>query len=138
MNWKKLLIAFIIIYVVGGLFSFIIHGVLLSETYMSMADVWRPDMERLMWIQWITALFFCFFFVFVFVKGYEGKGIMEGVRYGLVIWAFFTIPSVYGQYMVYPLTYGLILQWLIYDLIGLVIYGAIAAAVYKPLEAEKK
>ena len=63
---------------------------------------------------------------------------MEGLRYGVVIWAFFTIPSVYGQYMVYPLTYGLIMKWLIFELISLVIYGAIVAVIYKPLKAEKK
>ena len=138
MNWKKLLTAFIVIYIVGGIVSFIIHGVILSETYGAMANVWRPDMERLMWIQWVTALFFCFFFVYVFAKGYEGKGIMEGLRYGLVIWAFIAIPSIYNQYMVYPLTYGLILKWLFFELIGLLIYGALAAVLYKPLEAGKK
>jgi hypothetical protein len=39
--------------------------------------------------------------------------------------------------MVYPLTYGLILKWLVSDLVSLVIYGAIVAAIYKPLAAEK-
>ena len=138
MNWKKLVISFIVIYVVGGILSFLIHGVLLMETYQSLAHIWRPDMERLMWVQWITGAFFCFFFVFVFAKGYEGKGIMEGLRYGVIIWAFLTIPSVYGQYMVYPITYGLVLKWLVAELISLLIYGAIVAMIYKPLEVEKK
>ena len=137
MNWKKLLIAAVVVYIVGAVLGILIHGVLLSETYMSMADVWRPDMERLMWIQWVTGAFFCFFFVFVFAKGYENKGIMEGLRYGVVIWAFFAIPSIYGQYMVYPLTYGLVLIWLVSELISLLIYGAIVAAIYKPLEEKK-
>ena len=138
MNWKKLLTAFIVIYVVGGIVSFIIHGVILDETYKALADIWRPDMDRLMWIQIITSLFFCFFFVYVFAKGYEGKGVVEGLRYGIVIWAFFAIPSIYGQYMLYPLPYSLILKWLFSELIGLLIYGALASVIYKPLEAGKK
>jgi hypothetical protein len=136
MNWKKLLIAFGVIYVVAAVLGFLIHGVLLMETYESLASIWRPDMESLMWIQWVTGLFFCFFFVFVFAKGYEGKGIIEGVRYGLIIWAFFAIPNIYGQYMVYPLPYSLVLKWLFSELISLVIYGVLAAVIYKPLEAK--
>jgi len=136
MNWKKLLIAFIVIYVVGGIISFIIHGIILMETYESLANIWRPDMERVMWVQWVTSLFFCFFFVYVFAKGYEGKGIMEGIRYGLIIWAFFAIPSIYGQYMVYPIPYSLVLKWLFSELISLLIYGVLAAVIYKPLEVK--
>ena len=133
MNWKKLLLAFIAVYVVGSVYGYVVHGVILDETYQALSEIWRPDMDSLMWVQMVTALFFCFFFVYVFAKGYEGKGIMEGVRFGLVIWAFFAIPSIYGQYMIYPLPYSLVLKWLFSELIALVLYGIITALIYKPL-----
>jgi hypothetical protein len=136
MNWKKFFIAFVVIYVAGGILNFLVHMVILGTTYQELSSLWRPqaDMERLFWLQWVTPLFSTFFFIYIFAKGREGKGLFEGVRYGLIIWAFLSIPTIYGQYMVYPLPYSLILQWLFYDLILWVIYGILVSIIYKPLE----
>ena len=138
MNWKKFFITFIILYVAGGILGYLVHEVLLGATYESLSDIWRPDMERLWWIQMVTALFLTFFFIYVFAKGYEDKGIMEGVRYGLVIWGFFAIPSIYNQFMIYPIPYSLVWKWLAADLFMFVVLGAIMAAVYKPGEGTAK
>jgi hypothetical protein len=140
MNWKKLFIAFIVIFIVGQVLMLIIHGLILDPIYERLAELFRPeeDMMSKMWIGYVTSLIFSFFFVYIFARGYEGKGIMEGVRFGLIIGCFWTIPSVYGQYMVYELPYYLVLQWLLYDFATLVILGILAALIYKPLEAEAK
>jgi hypothetical protein len=132
MNWKKLLIAFVVVFVVMQILSFIIHELILGASYQELSDLWRPDMDSKMWIMWITGPVFAFFFVFIFVRGFENKGVLEGVRYGLIIACFCSIPQIYGQYMVYDLPYMLVLQWVIYDFITLVIMGIAAALVYKP------
>ncbi len=137
MNWNRFFIAFVVIYVVGGILNYLMHGIIMMGTYESITGVWRPDMERLWWIQWITPLFMIFFFLYIFVRGYEGKGLMEGVRYGLIIWAFVSIPMTYGQYMLYPLPYSLVWKWLATDLIAFLVYGIIAAAIYKPAETKE-
>jgi hypothetical protein len=138
MNWKNFFITFIVIYILGGILNFVIHGVLLAAAYESLIEVWRPDMDRLMWLQWVTPLFYTFFFIYIFAKGREGKGIVEGLRFGLIIWAFMSIPNIYGQYMVYPLPYSLVLQWLISDLVVLVILGIAVSLLYKPGEKKAK
>lgn len=140
MNWKKLLITFGVVFVVSQVIMFIVHGVILEPTYKSLAELFRPEaeMNNLWWVGMITALFFSFFFVYIFACGYEGKGAMEGVRFGLIIGGFWTIPSIYGQYMVYSLPYSLIIQWVLYDIVTLVIVGILAALIYKPAEAEVK
>lgn len=136
MNWKSFSICFIVIYILGGILNYIVHGVILMDTYESLSGLWRTDMDRLMWLQWVTPIFYTFFFIYIFVKGREGKGFLEGLRYGLIIWAFLSIPSIYGQYMVYPLPYSLILQWVLYDLIILVILGITVSLLYKPIEGK--
>jgi hypothetical protein len=140
MNWKKLLIAFGVVFVVGQVIMFIVHGMILDPTYKRLADIFRPraEMDSLMWVGIVTSLIYSFFFVYIFARGYEGKGIGEGVRFGLIIGCFWTIPSVYGQYMVYSLPYSLILQWVLYDFVTIVIMGILAALIYKPLEAQTK
>jgi hypothetical protein len=140
MNWKKILVAFIVVYVVGMIYNYLVHGVLLTGAYEAVKSVFRPeaDMNRLMWVQFITAFFISFFLVYIFAKGYQGRGIMEGVRYGLVMWAFVSVPMNFGQYMVYPLPYSLVWIWLISDLVIFVITGIIICLIYKPLEAVNK
>ena len=132
MNWKNFFITFIVLYILGFALNFVIHGVILAATYNSLNDVWRPDMDRLMWVQAVTALFLTFFFIYIFARGREGKGIMEGLRYGLIIWGFMSIPSIYGQYMAYPLPYSLVLKWLVADLVVMVILGITVSLLYKP------
>lgn len=133
MNWKKFFITFVVLYVVGSILNFLIHIVWLGSTYEQLAYVWRTDMDKYMWVQWVTALFYCFFFVFIFARGQQNKGVLEGVRYGLIIWGFYSIPSIYGQFMVYPLPYYLVIRWLFADLVVLIILGVLTTVLYKPL-----
>lgn len=139
MNTKKILTTFVGVYVVAMVLNFLIHGVLLEPYYMSpeMSGIMRPEaeMESNMWIHFVTTLFFSFFFVFIFSKGYESKGIMEGVRYGVYVGLMVGIPMAYDSYAVYPMPYGLVLQWFLYTLVGYIILGVVAAALYKPKAA---
>lgn len=139
MDKKKFIISVVSVYVVFEILNFIIHGVLLSATYMSdaLAGVFRPqaEMQSLMWVMWITDLVWAFFFVFFFTKGYENKGIMEGVRYGTYIGFFMNFVYAYQAYAVYPITYGLTIQWLIYGFIESIILGVFVSLIYKPSQA---
>jgi len=95
----------------------------------------RDEMMSMMWILWVTDLFWAFFFVLFFVKGYENKGIMEGVRFGFYIGLFVSLVFSYQMYALLPLPYSLPLQWFIYGMIQCIILGVTAAALYKPKEA---
>ncbi len=132
MNTKKFIIASILVFIVFEILDFIIHGLILKGAYESLASVWRPDMNSLMWIMYITAFIFSFLFVYIFTKGYEGKGIAEGIRYGLLIGLLMLIVGMFNQYAVYPLPFILVLEWFILGMIQFIIIGIVAAAIYKP------
>ena len=131
MNVKKYIIASIAVYIVLMILDFIIHGVILADTYMTMEGVWRTDMESFMWIMWVTSLVFSFGFVFIFTKGFEGKGMAEGIRYGLIMGIFVMFIGMFNQYATYPISLSLAIQWFIYGLIELMIAGAVTALIYK-------
>lgn len=140
MNTKKLLLTTIIVFVLLEVLNYIIHGVILASTY-KMEDVmtaFRPESEMMsnMWIVWITDLVWSFFFVFFFAKGYEGKGIMEGVRFGFYIGLFWGLVSAYQTYAYAPIPYSLAFQWFIYSMIISIILGIVSALVYKPAAAQ--
>lgn len=136
MNSKKFWIAFIVVFLVLEVTNYLIHGVILHSTYMSdeYKMLFRPEdaMMGNMWIMWLMDLVWTYFFIFFFVKGYESKGVMEGIRYGFYIGIFFYMVTSIQTYVVYPVGFGLTFAWFICGLIQTLILGAIAAAIYKP------
>ena len=116
--------------------DWLVHGVLLSSTYDTegIKETFRSmeEMQSKMWVMLVMYLVWAFFFTFIFVKGYENKGIMEGIKFGIYIGLFYSFVSAYGNYVIYPIPYSLALQWFIYGLIQSVIFGVAVAAIYKP------
>jgi len=95
-------------------------------------------MPSKMWIEWLDGFIVSFLFTYIFTRGYQGRGIMEGLRFGLVIGLFVSIPMAYGTYMIIPIPYYLALEWFLYGTAQVILLGAVAAAFYKPLTASVK
>jgi len=134
MNTKKYLLASLAVFVTLLILDFVIHNLILSSAYESIQEIFRPDMMDKMWIMYVTGIIFSLLFVYIFSKGYEGKGIVEGLKYGLIIGLVVHLVGSYNQYAVYPLPYSLVLKWFIYGTIELMIAGIVLALVYKPKE----
>lgn len=133
MNWKRLLICFVVVYVVAQTLTLMIHAGWLAPTYAELADVWRPEAELMsnQWIMLVTSAFFCFFFCYIFARGYEDKGWQEGLRYGAIIGLFVGVPAAYDAYAIYPIPYSLALKWFLSGLVLCLILGLVASLVYK-------
>ena len=127
---KKVLIGFVFVFIAMILSSIIIDGIILSSTYESLKNVWRPDISSNMWLLYIVMLVGSFFFSFVFAKGYENKGILEGLRYGLYIGIWMSVSMAYGIYAMIDIPYTLALQWLIFGIIKYVLCGVVLAIVF--------
>jgi len=129
---KKLIMGFIAVYVAMNLTNMVIHMWLLSGIYHSEAvmRIMRPESDGTMWIYFVTTLFTSFFFTLIFSKGYEGKGISEGLRFGLYVGLMIAIPMAYDSYASYPLPYTLALQWFCYGLAQYLLLGVVVAMVY--------
>lgn len=134
MKNKTFWFGFIAVYVVGQIINFLVHQVLLADTYQALAAVWRPEQEMMsmMWVMFVTSAIYLFLFCYIFTKGYEGKGVMEGVRYGLLMGLFMSVPMAFDSYVIYPITTNLALIWFVCGVIFFVIAGAVFAAIYKP------
>jgi hypothetical protein len=139
---KQLWIGFVAVFIAMAVLSFIIHGVLLSSVYMAepMRSMMRPEaqMNSMMWIYYVVYLIQAFFFTLVFSKGYEGKGIAEGLRYGFYMGLLMATPMAYASYAMYPMPYSLALQWFIYGIITYLILGVILALVFSKKSSEAK
>jgi ABC-type multidrug transport system permease subunit len=139
MNWKRLWIAFLLVFVAYLATNMFIHTVILGDTYLKpdIQNSMRPeaDMGKYFWVRIVTMLVFSFFFTYIFAKGYERKGLMEGVRYGIVITLFYFFVTCFDQFITYPIPYFVVWYWIIAGLVQAVLMGIIAALVYKPKSA---
>ena len=88
-------------------------------------------MMSLQWIYVVITLIGSFFFAFIFSKGYEGKGIAEGVRYGLYIGIWMSVGMAYGTYAMIAIPYSLALQWFLYGVVEYILAGIVLALVFK-------
>jgi hypothetical protein len=132
MNKKNFIFTSLIVFVVFIAINAIIHWVILAGTYQIVSFLWRSDMMSLVWITYVTALIFSFLFVYIFSRGYEGRGISEGIRFGLLIGLLMNVVGMFNQYAVLPIPFKLTLQWFVYGVIQIMICGIVASALYKP------
>jgi len=138
MNLKRYFAASLAVFALSLLLGYLVHGVILKPVYDSLKSIWRPDMNSKMWIEWLNAYFLAFLFTYIYVKGYEGRGIMEGARFGVIMGLFLSVPMAYGTYMIIPIPFNLAVQWFLYGTAQSIVYGVVAAAIYKPKAAALK
>jgi len=134
MSNKTFWIGWIVVFVVMQAYGYLVHEVGLSQTYHSLASIFRPEeeMASMMWMMMVGGAFSLLIFCYIFTLGYEGKGVMEGVRYGALIGVFASIISAVNSYVIYPLTGELAVIWFVTGVIAFIISGAVMAAIYKP------
>ena len=131
MNFKKLLICTLVVFFGICVSDYLIHGVILRNLYLDTAPLWRPESEMMAYMghrffgQFITS----FFFSLIFAKGYEGKGMLEGARFGLILGGF-EMGQHFVMHAVAPYPVLLTLLWICFGFIQSVFVGIIASLVY--------
>jgi hypothetical protein len=127
---KKFWTGFVAVFVAIAVVDTIVNMFLLSSAYEATANLWRPMAEMKIWLFYVVYLFIAFFVTLIFSKGYEGKGVVEGIRFGFYVGMLMAVPMAYGTYGSMPIPYSLALQWFIYGLIQYIIVGIVLALIY--------
>jgi len=128
---KKVWLGFIATFITVQVLELVVNYVILGPSYEAYKSVWRPDMMSKAWIFSLVLLIGSFFFAFIFSKGFENKGIVEGVRYGIYIGIWLSVGKAYGTYAMIAIPYSLALQWFIYGVLEYVIAGVVLAFIFR-------
>ncbi|HPS58542.1 MAG TPA: hypothetical protein PK514_10600 [Spirochaetota bacterium] len=126
------------IFVIFQICDFIIHRFILGEYFTSLSNVGRQDVMSYMWIMYLGSFIFSFLMMYIFIKGFENRGIMEGVRFGIL---FGTVTAGMGalyQYILFPVPFSLVIQWFGYQLVKFILAGIAAGYIYKPLPEDDR
>jgi len=131
-NKKRFLIAFACLLLFFFVSDFLFHGFLMDSSYKANPSLWRSEveMQSTMPFMFVAQLLLAFFFTFIFVKGYEGKGVMEGIRFGLVM-APIGISHYLVQYLTTPIPNEIMCSWCVALVVQWVAAGIIAASIYR-------
>lgn len=137
MNWKRFFAAGLAAYVVVQAMDFIIDEVFMKSANESLKSLWRPNMMSRVWVMYMVGVLVALLFTYIFVKGREGKGIAEGVRYGIIIWLFVNVPMSVSMWVMLPIPYIIVLRWMLFGLLEMLVAGILVAVIYKPLALSK-
>ncbi len=127
---KKVLIGAVVVFVILEVLDFLIHGVILASSYAAIPDIWRTDMMDKMWVMHIVKVVVSFFFALIFSRGYEGRGAVEGIRFGLYVGLMMGVGMAYGTYAMIAIPSALAFQWLLFSVFEYIIAGIGVALVY--------
>ena len=133
MNINRLLIAGVVVYFVSYGIATLGTEVILADQIAPFNVLMRPDADA-------TPFFISMLlgyavmvgaFCYIFTKGYENKGIGEGVRYGLVMGILLSSTDfIYG--IALPVPWSTVIANTILGLVIWLVAGVILAAIYKP------
>jgi len=76
---KKVFLGFIAVFVTFTVIDMVVHQIILDATYRSITGVFRPEEEIKTFLFPIVGIIHAWFYAFIFAKGYEGKGMCEGL-----------------------------------------------------------
>jgi hypothetical protein len=135
MNLPRVAIAAVVTWVVYLGVSFVVHTMLLVDIYNQHRSVMRPEDQAnaILPIGFVFALVGFFAFAYAYAKGYEGgKGIQEGLRFGVIVGILICCFSTIWGYMVWPMSGMLLIAWMIDYIVEFALYGMIVGLLYKP------
>ena len=134
MNFKGLVLAALVAFIVIFAGGFVIHHMLLKDLYMQTAAVWRSpdDMGRRFWIIVVQNVLIAVLLAYTYSKGFEpGKGKAgQGFRFGAVMGLLLAGSMSLGSYFSLPIPKTLALGWLACGFVQYVLAGVAISLVY--------
>ena len=128
---KRGLLAVAVVFVAWSVLDFIIHGMLLTDTYEATADLWRPMEEMKMTIMYAVTLVVVVCFVAIYAYLVTPKSFRSGILYGVLFGLAIGISMGFGSYSYMPIPLTLAWSWFLGSLVEATIAGAIVGAVLK-------
>ena len=136
MNFGRIAAAAVVAWIVSLGVGFVVNDVLLAGMVAANVSVLRPETELMgnLPIGFAFLLLGFFAFAYAYAKGYEGgNGIVEGIRFGVLV-SFIVIGfGLIWQYVMFPITATYAAAIVIDSIVELALYGAIVGAIYKPV-----
>ena len=131
---KKFLISGIAASLIFFLLGFLVHGVLLSQDYMQLKSLFRPEAEAMgnMPYMILAHIVMGFAFAWIYAQGVSGASwIGQGLRFGIATALLVTVPWYLIYYSIQPWPGATVAKQLVLDSISMVITALAVAFINK-------
>jgi hypothetical protein len=131
---KKMMIAWLVLFVAWMLGSFVVHAVLLHSDYVQLTSLFRAegDQQKYFPLMILAHVILSGAFVWIYARGAEAKPWMaQGVRFGVAVALLTTVPTYMIYFVVQPMPGDVVIKQIIFDGVLLVILGMIVAWLYR-------
>lgn len=131
---KTFFIAWISLFVVWMLGSFVVHGVVLHDDYAKLSTLFRPEAEASSYfpLMLIAHAMMAGALAWIYGRGAEAKPwLPQGLRFGIAIALLAVVPGYMIYYVVQPMPGMVVLKQIVLDTILMLILGAVVAFIYR-------
>jgi hypothetical protein len=131
---KRFLIAWVSIFVLWMVGSFVVHGSLLHADYAALPNLFRPeaDAQRYLPLMILAHVILAGAFVWIYSRGVEDKPwLLQGVRYGVAVALLTIVPTYIIYYVVQPMPGATVVQQIVFDGLLVVALGIAVAFAYR-------
>jgi hypothetical protein len=131
---KRFLIAWLVVFVVwmGG--SFVVHGLLLHDDYMRLANLFRTEADSQRYFGWmiLAHVMLSGALVWIYSRGAEATPWMgQGIRFAIAIALLTVVPTYLIYYVVQPMPAATVVKQIVFDGILMLILGLVVAWFYR-------
>ncbi|MBI2346033.1 MAG: hypothetical protein HYV03_03950 [Deltaproteobacteria bacterium] len=135
-DWKKWIVASVIVAAVYAGLDYIIHHKLLINLYQANMHLWRTPQDtaaKMCWL-WCGYLLFGTLFTCIYSKGYEPEkaGASQGLRFGFLVGLFYWGTHLMSAFPFHPWPTRLYQTWFACGLAEFALLGVLVGAIYKP------
>jgi uncharacterized membrane protein len=131
---KRLLVAWLVVFVAWMAGSFVVHGALLHDDYARLGNLFRTEAESQHHfpLMILAHVMLAGAFVWIYSRGVEDKPVVsQGLRFGLVVAFLTVVPTYLIYYVVQPMPSAMVLKQIVFDTILLLLLGVVVALVYR-------
>lgn len=131
---RKMLMAWVVVFVAWMVGSFVVHGMLLRDDYASVPQLFRPEEEAGQYfvLMLLAHVLLAGAFVWIYTRGVtERPWVGQGLRYGLAIALLTVVPTYIIYHVVQPMPGIIAVRQIVYDTILILLLGVLVAWVYR-------
>lgn len=131
MNWNRFIFASLGVLIgqaiVAGLLFVIWIGPAFSDP-----EFFRGESDERMAVYHACRILFVGLFVYLFASRSRGRGLVEGLKFGIMMWLFYSVPMTVGVWAFIQMPEGLATAWIVAGFAEMVAGGLIVSALYRP------
>ncbi len=131
---KKFVIAWVVVFIVWFLGSFVVHGFLLHDDYAKLTGMFRSEADSQAYfpLMILAHVILSGALVWIYSRGVEPTPwLPQGIRFGIAIALLTVVPTYTIYYVVQPMPGMTVIKQIVFDGVLMLILGAVVAFMYR-------